>query len=564
MADGLQPEMQGSPNPLILRNYRMIPPQTWKYYNLHEKPTAYPGQHIYNRDISLIFKVEAAPIVLTYESELILKIKFLTKDDVIPKRISNQWTPNPLYRIKAKSMAHIVKRCWATISNMTFQSYRPPFYLNEILLRKPAQTQIKYPDNYTGEKISYIQLIPDAAHKDAYFGNPISSTNMFTLLEPLSRTCPNEGQLYFMTPQFTTTKKSIEDKTYTENTLTFRIPLTELLPVFKIGVIPLIMIASNSFDLWVDLYNPTDWFVDRGIGEPAALETFLNITTVSFPDINPLAETLIRPRIFDGRFIAPFLDYLTFDNTFVLQHNETQFFFNITQSLRNVPFISISFSDETNYEREAPIKDDTEFIKQFQPPFLGAASVDDTWIAVSVPQGTMTTVENTTVKIDSHPETSISAENFTTGHPFTSAKEILNHHERYKGGFFSLPPEVHCTDVNILLGESAFPLTQVPISEDDMYMYNRKHFEMYGRDFNVFRVSPIGRAHSGDASFFFDLSHSPMTGFQIGPSSPLQIIGKLKKKLDDKKNYQILVTVTCYYSCNFNTLLASGGVVPLQ
>lgn len=564
MADGLQPEMQGSPNPLILRNYRMIPPQTWKYYNLHEKPTAYPGQHIYNRDISLIFKVEAAPIVLTYESELILKIKFLTKDDVIPKRISNQWTPNPLYRIKAKSMAHIVKRCWATISNMTFQSYRPPFYLNEILLRKPAQTQIKYPDNYTGEKISYIQLKPDDAHKDAYFGNPISSTNMFTLLEPLSRTCPNEGQLYFMTPQFTTTKKTIENVAYSENTLTFRIPLTELLPVFKIGVIPLIMIASNSFDLWIDLYNPTDWFVDRGIGEPAALETFLNITTVSFPDINPLAETLIRPRIFDGRFIAPFLDYLTFDNTYVLQHDETQFFFNITQSLRNVPFISISFLDETNYEREGPIKTDAEFIKQFQPPFLGPSSVDDTWIGVSLPQGTMTTVEGATVKIDSHPVTSISAGNFTTGHPFTSAEEILNHHERYKGGFFSLPPEVHCTDVNILLGESAFPLTQVPISEDDMYMYNRKHFEMYGRDFNVFRVSPIGRAHSGDASFFFDLSHSPMTGFQIGPSSPLQIIGKLKKKLGDQKNYQILVTVTCYYSCNFNTLLASGGVVPLQ
>ena len=546
MADGLQPEMQGSPNPLILRNYRMIPPQTWKYYNLHSNATAYPGQHIHNRDISLIFKVEAAPIVLTYESELILKIKFITQDASIPKRISNQWAPNPLYRIKAKSMAHIVKRCWATISNMTFQSYRPPFYLNEILLRKPAQTQIKYPDNYTGEKISYIQLKKNDADPRAYFGNPISSINMFTLLEPLSRTCPNEGQLYFMTPQFSTTIKNIAGHNYYENTLTFRIPLTELLPVFKIGVIPLIMIASNSFDLWIDLYNPTDWFVDRGIGEPAALETFLNITTVSFPDINPLAETLIRPRIFDGRFIAPFLDYLTFDNTYVLQHDETQFFFNITQSLRNVPFISISFLDETNYNISAPIADLNTLKEQFQPALHHPKTIDDTILGIT--EGQLET----------------SAPNFTTGHPFTSEKEILNHHERYKGGFFSLPPEVHCTDVNILLGESAFPLTQVPISEDDMYMYNRKHFEMYGRDFNVFRVSPIGRTRSGDASFFFDLSHSPMTGFQIGPSSPLQIIGKIKRKPDATEKYQILVTVTCYYSCNFNALLASGGVVPLQ
>lgn len=564
MADGLQPEMQGSPNPLILRNYRMIPPQTWKYYNLHSEPSAYPGQHIHNRDVTLIFKVEAAPIVLTYESELILKIKFLTNDANIPQRISNQWTPNPLYRIKAKSMAHIVKRCWATISNMTFQSYRPPFYLNEILLRKPAQTQIKYPDNYTGEKISYIQLKTAGNDPQAYFGNPISSKNMFTLLEPLSRTCPNEGQLYFMTPQFTTTKKSIAGANYTENTLTFRIPLTELLPVFKIGVIPLIMIASNSFDLWIDLYNPTDWFVDRGIGQPAALETFLNITTVSFPDINPLAETLIRPRIFDGRFIAPFLDYLTFDNTFVLQHDETQFFFNITQSLRNVPFISITFLDETVYENEYPIVSPTDLENQFKTNIDHPISIDDAWIGTTLPQGVETIINGATVNVDAHPEMENSAKNFTTGHPFTSEKEILNHHERYKGGFFSLPPEVHCTDVNILLGESAFPLTQVPISEDDMYMYNRKHFEMYGRDFNVFRVSPIGRAHSGDASFFFDLSHSPMTGFQIGPSSPLQITGKLKKKPGVAKNYQILVTITCYYSCNFNALLASGGVVPLQ
>ena len=553
MADGLQPEMQGSPNPLILRNYRMIPPQTWKYYNLLDDASAYPGQHVYNKDISLVFKVEAAPIVLTYESELILKFKFLSDNTDVAKRISNQWTPNPLYRIKAKSMAHIVKRCWATISNMTFQSYRQPFYLNEILLRKPAQTQIKYPDNYTGEKISYIQLKHEDNQNQGYFSNPINTKNMVILLEPLTRSCPNEGQLYFMTPQFSTSIKNVAGNNYFENTLTFRIPFTELLPVFKIGVIPLIMIASNSFDLWIDLYNPTNWFINRGIGKIAALETFLNITTVSFPDINPLAETLIRPRIFDGRFIAPFLDYLTFDNTFVLQHDETQFFFNITQSLRNVPFISISFTDETDYITEDPVAPGA-INAQFQPTVNQFIKIDDTLIGNEIVNGNQGEVINFKT----------SAENFVTGHPFTSAEEILKHQDRLRGGFFSLPPEVHCTDINILLGESAFPLTQVPISEDDMYMYNRKHFEMYGRDFNVFRVSPIGRAHSGDASFFFDLSHSPMTGFQIGPSSPLQITGKLKKNPNDNKNYQILITITCYYSCNFNALLASGGVVPLQ
>ena len=116
MTDGLQPEMQGSPNPLILRNYRMIPPLTWKYFNLTNFPSNFPGQHIPNRDIQLVFKVEAAPVVLPYESELILKFTFASEPNGSRfKNLSNQWAPNPLYRIKGKSMAHIVKRCWATI-----------------------------------------------------------------------------------------------------------------------------------------------------------------------------------------------------------------------------------------------------------------------------------------------------------------------------------------------------------------------------------------------------------------------------------------------------------------
>ena len=142
--------MQGSSNPLILRNYRVIPPQNWKYFNLHKDSSAYMGQHIPDRPIKLVFKVEAAPVVLPYESELILKFSFLASpDEPLQKYVSNQWTPNPRYRIKAKSMAHIIERCWMSISNMTFQSVKPPYYLNEILLRKPAPTQMKYPDNYT-------------------------------------------------------------------------------------------------------------------------------------------------------------------------------------------------------------------------------------------------------------------------------------------------------------------------------------------------------------------------------------------------------------------------------
>lgn len=532
--------MQGSPNPLIIRNYRMIPPLTWKYYNLWQDPQAYQGQHVYDRDINLVFKVEAAPVVLPYESELILKFTFLSNNDTAAKRISNQWTPNPLYRVKAKSMAHLIKRCWATISNMTFQSYRPPFYLNEILLRKPAPLQMKYPDNYTGEKSIYLSF--NGADPRS-MQNPNDPQQCY--LEPLTRSCPNEGQLYFMTPQFINNKqKTIGGTSYYENTLTFRIPLTELLPVFKIGVIPLIMIASNSFDMWIDIHNPRNWIENCGIGVVAALETFLNITTVSFPDINPLAETLIRPRIFDGRFIAPFLDYLTFENTFVLNHPETQFYFNITQFLRNVPFVALTFTDETDYPLFQGAND-----MLYEAPNPPGLSIDDTKLyeggRINTPAVAVGVTET----------------NFVTGRPDLT---VLTEEQRKNGGFFSLPPNVHCEDLKIMLGESAFPLTQLPMSWDDMYMYNRKHFEMYGRDFNIYRVSPIGRAYSGDASFFFDLSHAPMTGFQIGPTSPLQVVGKLKKISSDNTQYRVIVTLTCYYSNNFNAILASGGVVPLQ
>lgn len=531
MTEELQPEMQGSPNPLILRNYRMIPPQAFKYYNLWPNSTAFPGMHIPDRDISLVFKVEAAPVVLPYESELILKFTFLRPANTAPlEQISNQWTPKPLYRIKAKSMAHIVKRCWATISNMTFQSYRPPFYLNEILLRKPALQQMKYPDNYTGEKLIYLKGDPPD------FKRPITNPNTPTscCLEPLSRSCPNEGQLYFMTPQYTYQVKVVDGQRFIVNDLTFRIPFTELLPVFKIGVIPLIMIASNSFDMWIDIHKPSEWFVDYGIGTVAALETYLNITTVSFPDINPLAEMLIRPRIFDGRFIAPFLDYLTFENTYVTNHDETQFYFNITQFLRNVPFIAITFTDETTYGNHVHLEN------------LEITPLNDT------------NIKNSALRQGARDP--ITEPNFVTGPPTMTP---LSETDRKNGGFFSLPPNVTCEDLKILLGESAYPLTQVPMSWDDMFMYNRKHFEMYGRDYNIYRVSPIGRANSGDATFFFDLSHSPMAGFQVGSGSPIQIFGKLIRK-GFVTAYRINVTVTCYYSNNFNTMLASGGVVPLQ
>lgn len=535
--------MQGSPNPLILRNYRMIPPEGFKFRNLSRNSSWYPGLHIPNQEINLVFKVEAAPIVLPYESELVLKFTFLSpKGNEDNKTLSNQWTPGPKYRIRAKSMAHIIKRCWATISNMTFQSYRPPYYLNEILLRKPAHLQMKYPDNYTGEKCAYLDILgandpAQAATKGTYFKNPSENIGLF--IEPLSRTIPNDGQLYFMTPQFSTNTKVFGSDTYYENHLTFRIPLTELLPVFKIGVIPLIMIASNTFDLWIDLYKPADWFLDYGIGQVASLETYLNITTVSFPDINPLAEALIRPRIYDSRFIAPFLDYLTFENSYTLNQSEVDFYFNITQFLRNVPFISISFVDNNVYRPTMP-----ETGMNFYPKHgVSMQKFDD----------------STLIAANNGAAALLSSNRYvTTGDPQVYPLEPS---QRERGGFFSVPPNVTCKDVKIMLGESAFPMTQVPMSWDDMYMYNRKHFEMYGRDFNVYRVSPIGRAYSGDATFFFDLSHSPMAGYTIGPTSPIQITGKLTRGLDDSK---ITVVVTCYYTNNFNTMLASGGVVPLQ
>lgn len=538
--------MQGSPNPLILRNYRMIPPLTWKFFNLTASPTNFPGQHIPDRDIQLVFKVEAAPVVLPYESELILKFTFASDPAGNRfKNVSNQWAPNPLYRIKGKSMAHIVKRCWATISNMTFQSYRPPAYLNEILLRRPAHVQQKYPDNYTGEKSIYLSKIQKGdSNADPYnvLSNPPlvrdgEFTSQFAMyLELLSRTISNDGQLYFMTPQFNVELKSLagfEPALQALTTLTFRIPFTELLPVFKIGVIPLVMIASNSFDMWIDLYEPVKWFVNLGLGIPVALETYLNVTTVSFPDINPLAEALIRPRIYDGRFIAPFLDYLVFETRATLNQPEVQFYFNVTQFLRNVPFICLSFTDETFY---TPIEQDADF-----DPNRNGNVVDDT--NFEVPNVNRAT----------------SQRHLVSGEPYSIS---LTPAEAERGGFFNMPPHVYCKDLNIMLGESAFPLTQVPMSWDDMYMYNRKHFEMYGRDFNVYRVSPIGRAYSGDASFFFDLSHSPLTGFQIGPSSPLQMTGKIKR--DSNVNHEIKITLTCFYSNNFNAMLASGGVVPLQ
>lgn len=557
MTEVADPAMTGSKDPLILRNYRVIYPSTTRYFNLHADRLKYQGQHIYQRDIDLHFKIGAAPVILPYESELVITIYLeVTVPNMVDEKkqavnsflqtlISNEWTPVPLYRIKAKSVSHCVKYTNATMANSTFQSYRLPIYLNEIILRKPFLQQQKYPDNYTGEKSVYF----DKNYR------PNLSNDMGVFLRPLTRSMPNESPLIFMTPQLSSNSTLVP--------LTFRIPFTELLPVFKIGVIPLITVPNMTMDLDLGLYNPALWLMlnKTVFWTYAFMETHLNISTVSFPNINPLADALIRPRIFGNTFIASYLDYLTWDVYVEMDRGSVDFFFNITQALKNVPFMAITFTDLTHYS----VNTEQRLSNYSSSNVGGILREGPTNFPVS-----NISMANVVVKPS---DSEGLLQTLEAGFP---TQISLLPEERIRGGFFSLPPEIYCDDLTIRLGEAAYPATQIPMTWADMYMYNRKHFEMYGRDFNTNRISPLGRAYTGDATFFFDLSHSPMAGFEISGDSPLQVSGYLKNpkfpKITDYATEQdvavlkprIQVTLTLYYTNRFVVKLDTGGVLPLQ
>lgn len=569
----MQPGMIGSPNPEIMRNYRTIFPNNFRSFNLTSEPGKYPGENVGNRKIHVIFKVLSAPVVLPYESYLIIRIGFdkLHRDGMMQQAmnlrdtLSNEWSANPAYRIKLKSIGHAIERAWATMSNMTYQSVRPAHYLNEIMLRRPFPIQQKYPDNYTGEKCFYARSSDFCARTDGLplngkaglseddisamteaaqniigaVGRNVANDRQYGLfLEPLNRAIPGEGSIQFTTPQTTSSSRF--------DFLTFRIPLTEILPVFKIGVIPLITVNASSIDLDISLFSPHSWLVQnpRMLGSLATAEISLSITTVSFPTINPLAEALIRPRIFGDKFIAPYLDYLTWDVALTADRAESEFSFQITQALANVPFFSISFVDETTYPSGSVVQtnDHPISVSTYNNPQDGMGIV-----------GYMAQLE-----------------------PGIPDKIKLSPHERERGGFFSLPPDIYCDQLQIHLGQSFLPWAQYPLSWDDMYDFNRRHFEMYGRDFNVYRVSPNGRVQSGDASFFFDLSHAPMSGFKLGPESPLSVRGKIinpafttitshsNDQTPPPRKPTIRIVLTAYYSNNFTVFLDSGSVVSLQ
>lgn len=621
---GLAPDMRGTQNPLLTRNYRVIPPSCWKYINLaqaREAKAMGPGPTFLD-DLEIQFKIDAAPVIMTYESELIFRIKVrpsttlpngahtpyateypeVNANATTSERVaaginpfksiwnwdgdrsyrfqffnglmSGLTTMGPLYRVKLKSMSQIIKRAYCTLSNCTYQSINTPQYLNEILLRKTIEEQRKYPDNYTFEYCVYnAEKVPQGTTNTGETNERIALTdeeavgvvfgqNRIPAPEPVGyeqQFIPIVSAVSGVPPMLlpgnisnynitlanrssiwnnwdnTALSTPYYDAVNDEIVIDFRIPLTELLPVFKIGVIPTMMINSSTIDLALSIYHPKRWFVSNYFNFPYACECWLNITTVSYPDINPLAEMLLKPHIMGDRFIAPYLDYFTLENTYdIMKGTKQDFYFNIQQFFRNVPFISLSFLDVSSTGKNYNL----------HSKFPGEKTIISS-------TGLETARDNQLI-------------------PKYDGAIGLDYSNRVVGGFYTLPPDTIVSDLKILVGESAHPLTQLPIDSNSMYLYNRKHFEMYGRTFNYTRVCPISREKFGEASYFFDLSHGPMSGFNIAPNSPLQIQGTFYRhsayiaQAEQNQYVRIKILLTIWYSNNFNVLLQPGAVLSLQ
>lgn len=492
MAEGL-----GSKNPFILRNYRFITPNNGRVFTINDNNKSF--------DIEFQFKVDGAPVILTYESDLILRLKMVPKNNSNMSATVNNATFGtlnaldgmtslvPPYRLKLKSLGNAVKYCRINMSNSSFYSINTPQYLNENLLRKTTKYVLSRPDSYTTEAC----VLQNVNGNSKYY------------LAPAGTITKQWDNASFVSPTKTSANEYVLD---------FRIPLTDLLPVFKAGVLPIMLTNSRQFDFFTTIYGLAKWFVPFQFDFPTSLEPILSLTTVAFPEMNPLAELIIKPHLQNGYFRAPYLDYNVFSRDVVIpaeSKSSFDFDFNVTQYYNNVPFVSLSFLDTST-------PGDVDSV--FTTPTDISTSLQNPWMN----------------KITLTPE------------------------DREVGGFYTLPTGAVLENVNVKLGSGAIPLTQWPLDGNMTYLMNRKHFEMYGRRYNESRICPVSRSWQGDASFFFDLSHGGHGGFQIDSDNPLQVTGMINTaQAFVPSNVNIRVMLTVWFS-NHLIVTEGGGVTMKQ
>lgn len=553
---------QGSKNPFILRNYRFIYPSEGRVLSVNT---------VNNRDISLQFKIDGSPVILTYESDLIIRVpmnpstSFAALKDQAKRLLSGETTTVPPYRIKAKSLGTVVKDCRANISNFSFYSVNTPMYLTEGLYRKTPRFIFSHPDAYTTESCIPLEPLPSSGTNPRIY--PITYN-----LSPAGTIAKQWDNTSYVTPIIDPQGRYVFD---------FRIPFTDLLPCFKAGVLPLMMINSNVVDMNLTIFNPLSWLVPVIFSAPTEISVFLSLTTVALPDLNPLAELLVTPHLSEKRFRAPYLDYNVFDR--IIQLSPTflagtqsgnasvaEFNFNILQYYRNVPFISISFLDmssEGSITTFKPGVPPDQMLKELSLKNYQSADVKTTaeqaggretkWppaLGQSDGQGGRlpTQVSDLFNIIEDGPVNPWSKDGIIP----------LDAQDRERGGFYTLPPCTELEDINVRLGPSSFPITQWPLDSNMAYLMNRKHFEMYGRRYNETRVTNGARMSQGDATLFFDLSHGPFGGFQIDSDNPLQVSGRINASnafiTNDPINIRVMLTI--WFSNHFVIDLDSGGV----
>ena len=494
----------GSSSPFILRNYRFI------------TPTRGTSVADVLNDVEMQFKIDGAPVILTYESDLILRLNLTPKIDTSvspPVAVYSSLTYkssrgsfniqdgltalNPPYRLKLKSLGSAITYCRINLANASFYSVNTPQYLMENIMRKTTKYILSRPDSYTTEACILAKTDVD---------------NLSYYLAPGGSLTKQWDNTSFVSPVKNTAG------TYQ---IDFRIPLTDLLPVFKAGVMPVMLTNSKQFDLFIKVLGISKWFVPLSFNLSGTFEPILALTTVALPSLNPLAELLIKPHLQGDMFRAPFLDYYVYSQNVVLAAQTTakyDFSFNISQLFKNVPFISLSF------------------------------------------------LETSTTSSITSPVTITPATTSTNAFPEGWVDKIpLSPTDRENAGFYTLPTGSTIENLRIELGPSAFPLTQWPLDNNMIYLMNRKHFEMYGRRYNESRVCPVSRQWQGDACFFFDLSHGGNGGFQIDSANTLNVRGIISTMSDAiPREVNIRVMLTVWYSNHLIIQLNDGGVLAMQ
>lgn len=550
--------------------------------------------------IELNFNIQGVPIILTAQSYLTIRLTPKLKSEVVTlKSIAGSPLQTDFEIDRSgwpKLNSLVVEKTQATISNFGTESYFGFFnnYIRSLRLSEEIRNNMSRQFNNNYCVPTFNSLFTDAS----------SVSTAYQTIE--YRTRYADEFLYSCSLERVGNAAIQWTK---DNSFEIRIPLSEVLPIFQVPVIPLKQTNTSGIQLRMFIYSPRHMFFmsrsfrsnviwnNRGpnvqnftglkIGQttlvkPSGTTSSYNGLLLASSGTTSTDDTLIG---FDRRMYENFPSssiVISDEQDFFACDLDAEVFLNLkvlTDPLLNPlaeayiqPFINEANEFRSKYETTAIYNQTLKLfpnlpaIFRFTPSrlFYNATQLGLFFFTMSSRwKNDSTNGALTTTKTE------------VTTRPFNSVYTELNPAAGPIHGYYSLPPTVDISEFQIGLSSSATPLFDRPLDKLGMFSATEDCFKKYGPSEMFGKIVQIRkRMTEGDAFFLFDLTHTRDSGYFIDADNMISVGGTLlyqpgnysaaanTLQLNDHIDLQVILVI--FYQETFTVLLDLEGSVLLQ